>query len=101
MNEELTMLFKQALHDPAPKPVSLETLETATRQYALNLAAQMLESTLNADHSDYVGSFCCCNCGNEARYAGKKSKTVVSVVGEMTLSRAYYLCDHCGAGWFP
>ena len=95
MNEELNMLLEHAFHGPTTKPVSFEDLETATRQYALRLAAQMLESALNVDHNDYVGPFSRCTCGKDARYAGRKAKTVVSVVGEMTLTRAHYWCERC------
>ena len=101
MSEELTLLIEEAIHGNSTELTSFEDLETAARQYALKLAAQILESALNADHSDYVGPVHPCVCGNKARYAGRKVKTVVSVVGEMTLTRAYYWCNHCTTGWFP
>jgi hypothetical protein len=36
-----------------------------------------------------------------ARYAGRHDKVVATVLGEMTLSRAYYHCDRCQAGFCP
>jgi Uncharacterised protein family (UPF0236) len=36
-----------------------------------------------------------------ARYAGRHPKTFITVLGEMTLARAYYACDSCGHGFFP
>jgi hypothetical protein len=35
------------------------------------------------------------------RYAGRHPKTFTTVLGEMTLERAYYNCDSCGRGFFP
>ncbi len=36
-----------------------------------------------------------------ARYAGRRPKSFQSVLGELTLERAYYHCASCGAGVFP
>ena len=56
---------------------------------------------LNRDTSDYSGPRRPCPCGSEARYAGRLPKTFQTVVGAMTLERAYYYCDACGEGQFP
>lgn len=67
----------------------------------MDAAARVLETILNADHGDYRGSVCSCSCGGIARYAGRRPKTLLTVVGEMTLQRAYYSCDQCGSGFCP
>jgi hypothetical protein len=36
-----------------------------------------------------------------ARHAGRRPKTFTTVLGEMTLLRAYYHCDDCDAGFCP
>ncbi|MBI4289125.1 MAG: ISKra4 family transposase [Chloroflexi bacterium] len=36
-----------------------------------------------------------------ARYAGRRPKTFVSVLGLLILQRAYYHCVACGAGFYP
>lgn len=56
---------------------------------------------LNADMSDHAGPSCPCPCGKVARYAGRRPKTFTTVLGEMTLLRAYYHCDGCTAGFCP
>lgn len=56
---------------------------------------------LNADHSDYLGASVPCACGAPARYAGRHSKTCHTVLGVMTLERAYYHCAACQQGYFP
>ena len=56
---------------------------------------------LNEDHSDHSGSTTACACGQTARYAGRRPKTFTSVLGPLTLERAYYHCDTCRAGICP
>ena len=45
----------------------------------------------------------CAPCGQaaRARYAGRRPKTFLSVLGPLTLERAYYHCDTCRAGICP
>lgn len=64
------------------------------------MAARAVERQLNADVSD-VGSSFPCPCGKVVRYAGRRPKTFTTVLGEMTLLRAYYHCDDCEAGVCP
>lgn len=42
-----------------------------------------------------------CRCGGTARYRELRSRLVLTAVGEVELSRPYYLCSHCGRGCFP
>ena len=56
---------------------------------------------LNEDHSDHSGSTTACACGQTARCAGRRPKTFTSVLGPLTLERAYYHCDACRAGICP
>jgi len=102
MDEELELLIDASLHGSGEHPVSFEQIETTARSYAMKFAAQFIQSAVNGDHSDYVGPFCSCvQCGSPARFGGRKSKLIVTVVGEITLLRAYYVCEHCGRGFYP
>jgi hypothetical protein len=42
-----------------------------------------------------------CGCGHTAHYVELRSKPVLSAVGEVRISRPYYLCAHCHTGQFP
>jgi len=42
-----------------------------------------------------------CSCGHRAGYQELRSKPVLTAVGEVTISRPYYLCPHCHTGQFP
>ena len=42
-----------------------------------------------------------CSCGQTAHYQGLRSKTILTIVGDVVVSRPYYLCPHCHNGQFP
>jgi len=65
------------------------------------MTAHILQESLNADHSDYHGPAMRCDCGEIASYYGRRSKTILSVIGELTLERAYYYCAICQKGFCP
>ena len=74
----------------------------AARREALRVAGLAVARRVNADESDHSGSSLPCpRCQGQARYAGRRQKVFTTVLGEMTLSRAYYYCDRCAAGFCP
>ena len=42
-----------------------------------------------------------CPCGQQALYRELRSKTMLTAVGPVQVSRPYYLCPHCHQGQFP
>ena len=42
-----------------------------------------------------------CSCGQQACYVELRAKTILTAVGEVRISRPYYLCPHCHNGQFP
>ena len=42
-----------------------------------------------------------CSCGQTADYQDLRSKTILTIVGDVVVSRPYYLCRHCHNGQFP
>jgi hypothetical protein len=81
--------------------LDFEAIETAVRRRALQVAARAVEQRLNADTHDHAGPTVPCPCGQAARYAGRRPKTFTSVLGALTLKRAYYHCAACARGFFP
>ena len=76
-------------------------LEWSMQEAALKVARGILEVKLNEDKSDYHGPAYHCSCGGTAVYRGRREKSFVTVVGEITLERAYYYCHECGKGFYP
>src|SRR5512145_714235 len=42
-----------------------------------------------------------CPCGQQAHYRELRSKSVLTAVGKVEVSRPYYLCPDCHTGQFP
>jgi hypothetical protein len=76
-------------------------VEAAVRRQALRLAARVVARRLNADTSDHRGPTLACACGQPARYAGRRPKRFTTVLGDLTLERAYYHCAACATGFCP
>lgn len=91
-----TLLGRQAVEE-----LDLEALELAVRQRVLQLAGAAIEQRLNADTRDERDSRTCGGCGQPARFAGRRTKQVQSVLGWLRLERAYYYCSSCGHGFCP
>src|SRR3984893_634997 len=96
VQEMETLLGRQVMEN-----LDLEALELAVRQQVLQLAGKAVEQRINADLSDAQGSQLACPCGKKARYAGRRTKQVHSVLGPLRLERAYYHCSSCGHGFCP
>lgn len=79
----------------------LEAIEMAARRKAMRVAARAVERRINADTSDHAGPTAPCPCRRPARYAGRHNKIFESVLGPLTLSRAYYHCEPCAKGFCP
>ena len=80
--------------------VDFEALERAGRDAALGIMSRMVANRLNADRSDTRGS-AACRCGADASYVDRRAKTFTTVLGSMTLERAWYHCPACGRGFSP
>jgi hypothetical protein len=42
-----------------------------------------------------------CACGQQAHYREMRSKSILTAVGKVKVSRPYFLCPHCHQGQFP
>jgi hypothetical protein len=80
--------------------LDFEAIEMAAKREAMRIAMRAIEERLNADLSDYQGASLPCPCGGSMRYAGRRERTFTTVLGGMTLMRAYYHCS-CGNGFVP
>ena len=80
--------------------LDFEAIETARRRVALEVMGRALAARLNTDHSDARAGQSC-DCGELARYAGRRTKTFVTALGPLALARARYHCDRCHTGFYP
>jgi hypothetical protein len=79
----------------------LEAIEMAVRSAMHHAGAtalgEMLQFPVPAEEQRSIP----CSCGHQATYQELRSKAVLTAVGEVTVSRPYYLCSHCHNGQFP
>jgi hypothetical protein len=75
-------------------------LEQAMRA-ALTTAGGCLLQAVLAGGDGYAGPHAKCPDGHQAGYAGARDKTITTVLGPVTLSRAWYHCTACERGFAP
>jgi hypothetical protein len=78
----------------------LEAAEAVIRAGLLRLGGSMLEQLLAADRGRR-GPRVPCGQGHEAVFAGYRDKSFDTVLGLVTLTRAWYHCAQCGHGFAP
>jgi hypothetical protein len=79
----------------------LETAEGMVRDGMLAVGARLLAAGLAARGSGKTGARRRCSCGADARCEGYRAKGVQTMVGWITIRRAYYVCPVCGHGSCP
>ena len=78
----------------------LEAAETVIRAGMLQLGGGILEKLLAADNG-YRGPRVLCGQGHEAEFVSYRDKVFDTVLGQVTLTRAWYHCAACGHGLAP
>ncbi len=78
----------------------IEAAELAIRAGLTRLGRSVLEDLLAAD-GGYRGPRADCGAGHQARFVSCRDKAVDTVLGPVTLSRAWYHCAACGHGFAP
>jgi hypothetical protein len=73
------------------------TVRSAMHQAGARVLTKLLELAAPAAAQRTVP----CSCGQQAQYRERRSKPVLTVVGQVEVSRPYYLCPHCHTGQFP
>ncbi len=64
--------------------------------------AALLQAVLDQQDDGYAGPHAgCAGCGGRAAYAGGRPKAVTTVLGAVTLQRAWYHCPACRRGFAP
>lgn len=81
--------------------LDLEAVEMLLRTALHKAGAAVLSQLLQFPEPPAEQRHLPCSCGQQARYLGLRSKTMVTVLGQAVVSRPYYLCPHCHVGQFP
>ena len=78
----------------------LEAAELAIRAAVLELGRAVLEPLLAAN-AGYRGPQADCGHGHQGGFVSYRDKTIDTVLGPVTLRRAWYHCAECGHGFAP
>lgn len=79
----------------------LGEIERQVRQDILPIGAGILQEALRTMGNGKTASHRRCACGATQRYVADRSKSLQTLLGVVTVERAYYHCRHCGKGEFP
>jgi hypothetical protein len=79
----------------------LGVLETAMRTALTAAGARLLDAVLACDGDGYAGPRAACAAGHQAVYAGRRAKTITTVLGPVRVLRAWYHCTECEHGFAP
>ncbi len=81
--------------------LDLESLEIYIRSAMHAVGGTMLEKLLNADGGDYRGATLPCEQGHVFEFKEYRAKEILTVLGWVTIQRAYYYDATCGQGYCP
>ena len=84
------------------RPRSLSEMERGIRQMLVRLGQFLMSAWLALQEDAYPEETRDCpHCGQEAAYQFKREATLLTIVGQVTYRRAYYLCAECHKGHYP
>ena len=81
--------------------LDLATAETAVLNAMRCLGGQLLQAGLAARGTGRLSDDAVCRCGQVVRLEGYRPKTVQTLLGWITVRRAYYRCRCCGRNQVP
>jgi hypothetical protein len=81
--------------------LDLEAIEMAVRSAMHHAGATALSELLYFPVPPADQRTLPCPCGRQTVYREFRSKPVLTVVGEVKVSRPYYVCQYCHSGHFP
>jgi hypothetical protein len=97
---EVTRLAGEAARALGCGNAGLEAAERVIRAGMLKLGGGMLGELLSADRG-HRGPRVPCGNGHEAAFVSYRDKVIDTVLGPVTLNRAWYHCAECGHGLAP
>jgi hypothetical protein len=81
--------------------IDLEAVEMGFRATLHQAGAAALTQLLQFPEPAADARSITCPCGHQARYRELRSRWLLTALGEVELSRPWYLCPHCHNGQFP
>ena len=84
------------------QPRSLSEMERNIRTMLLKVGQFLLSSWIALQESSTpIEAVGCPHCGAQAQYRCKREGTLLTILGQVSYKRAYYLCPACQQGHYP
>lgn len=83
---------------------NLTDIEQTVREAAMRIGARAVELRLAEQPLGYEGSSRACDnpkCKHNQRFVEHRPRTLSTLMGQITIERAYYHCPKCGSSCFP
>jgi hypothetical protein len=80
---------------------TLKEKEVAILRAITEVGNELLSGLLRLHETPYVADTVPCHCGGQAEYQRQREGGVQTIVGEVRVKRAYYLCPDCHQGRYP
>lgn len=81
--------------------IDLEATEIYIRSSMHHIGSLMLEKILNSDNGDFQGKSMPCEKGHTFEFKDYRDKKLLTVLGSVTVRRAYYYDKDCQQGYCP
>lgn len=98
--EMVAKAVKAKLEEEAT-PIDLSEIERTTRQLLQEIGGQAVKMAVALSQPKYVEPTVLCGCGNEAKYVRRRKARLYTILGQITVKRAYYVCGGCHKGQSP
>lgn len=105
---DLTTIAKDVLALMAAEGISLSDnlseIELTIREAVMRIGAKAVELRLAEGPLGYEGSSRACDnpdCGHDQKFVEHRSRTLSTLMGQVTFERAYYHCKQCGSSCCP
>ena len=85
-----------------PSGYSLMDIEQVTRRLLQEVGRQTVAGVVAAEEGRYPeAERLCPHCGSMTRYIRQRTAQLRTLLGRLTVKRAYYLCSACHQGCYP
>lgn len=105
LTEELTGMVEEAVADAMPlteqEGTELKDLEHATLASMQRVGQRFLELLIEACEGEECPETIGCDCGGRANYERHREGHPITLLDQIEVRRAYYICEECGEGTHP
>jgi hypothetical protein len=101
MTEQMQALSQRLKAYAQEEPRTLAELEQVVLQGVKEVGNALLAGLCQLMTPRYPAAQVACDCGESAVYQRQRSGQTKTLLGTITLPRAYYLCPHCHRGHCP